>query len=169
MKKRYLYLFLFGIPGFILSLMASFAFVGAGTGLLWLFVFGDETWPSWVEAILPIILIALILVIWVIFLLIGFRTGSKLESEPGIDKQHILISGGLTILFIMLVVFQQLRVGKLGPKLDSQVCSDYCLSLGYSGSGMPPRNSGDRTCSCYDDLGNEAVKTQLDEIEALSR
>ena len=167
MKKRYLYLFLFGIPGFILSLMASIAFVGAGAGLLWLFVFGDDTWPSWVGAVLPVLMIMLFLVIWVTFLVIGFRTGSRLEAEPGINKQHILISGGLTILFIMLVAFQQFRVGNLGPKSDGQVCSDFCLSQGYSASGMPPRDSGDQTCSCYDGLGNEAVKIQLYEIEAL--
>jgi len=38
-----------------------------------------------------------------------------------------------------------------------------CTAKGYSGSGMPPRDSGTRTCSCYDAEGREAVKAPLEE------
>ena len=65
----------------------------------------------------------------------------------------------------MFIVLQQLRVGNLGPKSDSMLCSDYCVQQGYAGSGMPPQDSGDRTCSCYESDGDEALNIPLGEID----
>ena len=82
-----------------------------------------------------------------------------------LNKSHILISGGLTLMFILFIVLQQLSVGNQGPKSAEVICSDFCSERGYSGSGMPPRDSGDNTCSCYDSFGNEALKVPLDGID----
>jgi len=67
-------------------------------------------------------------------------------------------------MFILFILLQQLSVGNLGSKSDSAVCSDYCSLNGYSGSGMPSQDSGDRSCSCYDNSGNEVLKVPLDSI-----
>jgi len=94
----------------------------------------------------------------------SYLVGKRLEKDPRLNKVHILLSSGLTILFILFIAIQQLSVGNLGPKSDSVVCSDFCSLKGYSGSGMPPQNSGDRSCSCYDNLGREVLKVPLDSI-----
>jgi len=171
MRKRYVYLLLFGIPGFFLSLLISFVMTGIGAGFLWLFVFGDDTWPTVIEKILPALLIVVFLGLWGMTLRIGFKIGKSLEvkNNSGVNRFHILISGGLTLTFASLILFQQFQVGNYGPKSDGQVCSDYCLSQAYSGSGMPPKDLGDRTCSCYDDLGNEVLKIRLEDIEIVPK
>ena len=134
-------------------------------GALWLFVFGDNPWPSSVDTILPIALVLAFLALWMGSIAVGYRVGKRLEAIPTMNRNHILISVGLTGLFILFIVLQQFSVGNIGPKSDSVLCSDYCMQQGYAGSGMPPRDSGDRTCSCYDSAGKEALKVPLDEID----
>ncbi|HLO31572.1 MAG TPA: hypothetical protein VK249_20640 [Anaerolineales bacterium] len=165
MKKRYLYSLLFGIPGFFVSAMLSLVIFGAVIGILWLYVFGDNPWPFSPETALSILLVLVFLLLWMSFITTGYVIGKKLEKDPGLNWKHILISGGLTLLFILFIVLQQLSVGNLGPKSDSTRCSNFCSAKGYSASGMPPLNSGDRTCSCYDSSGHEALKTPLDLID----
>jgi len=164
MKKRYLYTLLFGIPGlFVAGLISIFVFA-AFTGLLWLYLFGDNPWPASSETLISVLFVAVFAVLWIGFIVLGYLVGKKLETDPQLNRKHVLISGGLTLLFILLIVFQQWRVGNLGPKSDGVLCSEFCSRHGYSASGMPPQNSGDRTCSCYDDSGNEALQIPIDVI-----
>ncbi|MEP7134671.1 MAG: hypothetical protein ABI904_07035 [Chloroflexota bacterium] len=166
MKKRYLYSLLFGIPGFFIAAIISVVVFGAVAGVLWIFVFGDNPWPAAVGKIAPGLFALAFLAVWISLIAIGYVIGRRLEKDPKLNRQHILISGGLTLLFIAFIVFQQVRVGNLGPKSDSALCSDYCSLKGYSGSGMPARDSDDQTCSCYDDSGNEVLKVPLSTIES---
>jgi hypothetical protein len=164
MKKRYLYSLLFGVPGlFVAGLISIFVFA-AFTGILWLYVFGDNPWPASSETIISTLFVTVFGVLWVGLITLGYLVGKKLETDLLINRNHILISAGLTLMFILLILFQQWNVGNLGPKSDSLLCSQFCTSHGYSASGMPPQNSGDRTCSCYDSSGNEALAIPLDSI-----
>ena len=165
MRKRYLYTLLFGIPGFFVAGIASLVLFGALFGVLWIFVFGDNPWPPSTETILPILLALTFLILWISSLAIGYSIGKRLEKNPVLNKSHVLVSAGLTVLFIVFIVLQQFSVGNLGPKSDGVLCSEYCTQQGYSGSGMPPLNSGDRTCSCYDNSGKEVLKVPLESIE----
>ena len=164
MKKRYLYTLLFGIPGlFVAGLISIFVFAVL-TGFLWLYVFGDNSWPTSSETMITVLFVAVFGVLWIGFIVLGYLVGKKLEKDPQLNRKHVMISAGLTLLFILLMVFQQWSVGNLGPKSDSVLCSEFCSRHGYSASGMPPQNSGDRTCSCYDDSGNESLKIPIDLI-----
>ncbi len=164
MKKRYLYALLFGLPGLIAAGILSVFGFAALTGLLWLFVFGDNPWPVYSEWILSIFFVLTVLVLWMIFIVLGYIIGMRLEKDPTLNRTHILISAGLTLAFILLLVFHQWSVGNLGPKSDSALCSDFCSLHGYSGSGMPAEITGDRTCSCYDDSGDEVLRIPLDHL-----
>ena len=166
MKKRYLYSILFGIPGLFVSLIISFVIFGVAAGILWIYVFGDNPWPASTEMILPILFALTFLTVWITFITAGYVTGKKLESDPALNKTHILVSVGLTIMFILFIVLQQLSVGNIGPKSEDALCSEFCSRQGYSGSGMPPRNSGERSCSCYDNFGDEVLKVPLDNIDS---
>ncbi len=165
MKKRYLYSLLFGIPGFFVSGMISLFVFGGLIGILWIYVFGDNPWPFSTETVLSILLVFVFLILWITSITIGYVIGKKLEKDPLLNWIHILVSGGLTLMFILLIVMQQLSVGNIGPKSDSVLCSDFCSQKGYSGSGMPPVNSGDRSCSCFDSFGHEVLKVSIDSIE----
>lgn len=164
MNKRYLYAGLFGIPGFFIAVLISFFLFGATMGVLWLFVFGDNPWPAATENISVTLFVLTFLVTWIGLIIIGYWIGKRLEHDPRLNTSHVLLSGGLTIIFLGLLLLQQFSVGNLGPKSDSTRCMEYCLSKGYAASGMPPQNSGDRTCSCYDGNGHEALKIPLDGI-----
>jgi len=162
MKKRYLYSILFGIPGFFISLIISFVILGAAAGILWIYFFGDDPWPPSTEILLPILFAVVFLMVWIAFITVGYAAGKKLENDPVLNKKHVLISSGLTIMFILFIVIQQLSVGNIGPKSEGVVCSEFCSRQGYLASGMPPEDSGEKSCSCFDDAGNEVLKVPLE-------
>ena len=165
MKKRYVYAFLFGIPGLFVAGIVSIFLFGAFVGILWLFVFGDNPWPSYIGALTSILFVLTVLTLWIAMIAFGFLTGKRLEKDPLVNKIHVLISVGLTMAFLLLILFQQWSVGNLGSKSDSLLCSEFCVQHGYSGSGLPPETSGNRICSCYDNSGNEALRIPLDHID----
>src|SRR5512133_1744443 len=132
MKKRYLYSLLFGIPGFFVAGIASLVLFGALMGVLWLFIFGDNPWPDSTEKFLPILLVLTFLIVWIASITIGYSVGKRLENNPTLNKNHVLISLALTAAFIFFIIFQQWRVGNIGPKSDTTLCGDYCSAQGYS-------------------------------------
>ena len=165
MKKRYLYALLFGLPGLFIAGLAGIFGFAALTGLLWLYVFGDNLWPAYTEPVLATLFILSVLFLWIVFIVLGFFIGRRLEKDPALNRVHILISTGLTLVFILFLVVQQWSIGNLGPKSDSVLCSDFCSMHGHAGSGMPPAISGDRTCSCYDSSGSEVLRIPLDHLD----
>ena len=124
--------------------MISIFLFGAFTGILWLYVFGDNPWPSYAEQLLSIVFVLAVLTLWIVSLVLGYVAGKRLEKDPALNRNHVLISAGLTALFLLLILFQQWSVGNLGPKSDTVLCSEFCARHGYSGSGMPPQNTGDQ-------------------------
>jgi hypothetical protein len=164
MKKRYLYTLLFGIPGFFIAGIISLFMFGASLGVLWLFVFGDNPWPVPTDKVLSILLVLTFLILWIALIVLGYMIGKRLEADSALNRKHVLLSAGLTAMFILFIILQQWSVENIGPKSDSMLCGDYCAAQGYSGSGMPPQISGDRTCTCYDNSGNEVIQIPLDTI-----
>jgi len=164
MRKRHIYSILFGVPGFLIALIISFIIFGMVTGLLWLYFFGDNPWPQTTEKTLPLFFILMFFLIWIAFITVGYIIGKNLEQEPGVNKKHIVASVILMITPLLLIVIHQLRVGNIGPKSDSILCSDFCSHNGYLASGMPPTNTGQEVCSCYDKSGNEALKVPISGI-----
>ena len=164
MKKRYLYSLLFGIPGLFIAGIISIVVFGGLAGILWMYVFGDNPWPDSSEGIVSILFVFTVLALWIAFIAIGYTVGKRYEKDPALNRNHVLISAALTVMFILLMILQQWSVGNLGSGSESVLCSDFCIQHGYAGSGMPPENSGERTCSCYDASGNEVLKVLLDSI-----
>ena len=164
MKKRHTYVLFFAIPAFLASLIVAGLVLGAGAGALWLFVFGDNPWPSAAGNALAVGFILAFAACWIGLLSAAYAAGKKHEDSPGFDARVVWASSGATALLVLLVVAHQRSVGNLGPKDDGTLCSAFCQARGHSGSGMPPRNSGDTTCSCYDAQGREAVKAPIEKV-----
>ena len=157
MKKRYIYSVLFGVPGLVIALVFAFLVFGAGAGVLWIFVYGDNPWPASAEKILPALFVGAFLTAWLVFIVAGFIFGKRLESKPGLSGRHILASVLATLVPVVLMVLHQYSVGNIGTKHVSVICSDFCRNKGYSASVMPPRDSNDRTCTCLDSDGREEI------------
>lgn len=164
MKKRYIYSVLFGFPGLFVSLITALIVFGTAAGFLWIFVYGDNTWPQSVETALPALFVLTFLILWIASMATGFAYGKRLEDDPVLNNNHIWVSIGATTLPIVIIILHQLSVGNIGKASDGKLCSDYCLTNVFSASGMPPKNSGERTCSCYDDKGRESIKVSMDAI-----
>ena len=167
MKKRYFYALLFGIPGFFVALIAAFVAFGIGAGVLWIFVFGDNPWPPAVDSILPVMALVVFVAAWAAITIFGYFYGRGMEDVAGLNKAHVLISVGATIAPIAVIVLHQFSVGNLGPPSDGARCSDYCRHEGYSASGMPPKDSGDRSCICFDGGGREVFRKPIDRLDAI--
>jgi hypothetical protein len=165
MKKRYIYSLLFGLPGLLIAGIIAIVFFAGLAGILWIYVLGDDPWPAWVEGALSALFVLAVLFLWFAIMLIGFFVGKQLEKDPALNRNHVLISIGLTVLLALLMVLHQWSAGSLGRTTDSLLCSDFCVQHGFSGSGIPSGISGDRTCSCYDSSGDEALRIPLDHLE----
>ncbi len=164
MKKRYIYSILFGLPGLLAALIASFFIVGATAGFIWLYVFGDDAWPRSASIVLSLLFIIAFVVIWSTFITIGYKTGSKLETEPRLNKRHVLASIGITLSIILSIFLYQLNTGHIGKKHDSIICADFCRSSGFMASSLTPQNAGERICSCLNSKGQKAINIPLKDI-----
>ena len=40
------------LGGAVAAFAATVAFVGVTAGVLWIYVFGDDTWPAWVDPVM---------------------------------------------------------------------------------------------------------------------
>ncbi len=166
MKRRYIYMLLFGIPGAFLSLFVAAAVVGMAMGVLWLFVFGDNTWPAWVESALPVLFVGVLLGTWLAFLIGGYIIGNRLEVQVSLNKWHVLISAVTTAACVIAILFYQEGIGNLGPKSGETKCQDFCTQRGYFASSVSPRNELVRTCSCLDNAGHGAISLPIAELDA---
>jgi hypothetical protein len=96
MKKRYLYPLLFGIPGLFVAGIMSIAIFGGLMGILWIYIFGDDPWPPYVEIIVSILFVLVALVLWVGFLILGYFIGKDLK-DLAMNWSHVLISGNTRV------------------------------------------------------------------------
>lgn len=164
MKKRYIYTLLFLVPGLFVSLLITLAVFATSLGTLWIYVFGDDVWPAWSAQVIPVLMLVVFSILWIGATVTGYLVGKKLEAAPGFDARHLWISLGATLLPIVIVLLHQLSIGNLGPKSDEQLCGEYCSDRGYAASSMPPRDSGERTCSCLGRHGEVEMTLPIDEL-----
>lgn len=113
MRRRYIYSILVGLPGLVVALVASVLIFGMAAGFLWLFVFGDNPWPSFAETLLPIFFAVTFLMIWLATLVAGYYIGKAREHDPALNKLHVFASIGFTLLFMLTIVLYEWGVGNI--------------------------------------------------------
>ncbi|PKO87260.1 MAG: hypothetical protein CVU18_11435 [Betaproteobacteria bacterium HGW-Betaproteobacteria-12] len=164
MKRRHLYVLLFGVPALLASIIVSLALFAAAAGVLWLFVLGDNPWPASASDLLVTLLIFVCVTSWVSLMSIAYFFGKKQEANAVLNTKHVMASAGATALLVALVALHQWSVGNIGPKSSGLVCAEFCQGKGFAGSSMPPADGRAATCSCLDAHGQEAVKVTMEEI-----
>ena len=81
MRRRYLYVLFAAAPALLISIAAAVFIGGVAAGFLWLFVFGDSTWPTATENVLGFLLIAAIAVLWFTCLGLAYLFGKSREPK----------------------------------------------------------------------------------------
>ncbi|MEO7391002.1 MAG: hypothetical protein ABIU58_02440 [Ramlibacter sp.] len=161
MKQRHLYVLLFAVPALLVALVPGVIAVAAVAGGLWLFVYGDNAWPPVAQTVLVATGGITSLALWIWLLSIAYIRGRRREAEDPRQPLPVALAAGTTFGVIALVALHQWSVGNVGPKPDSMVCAEYCSSLGFAGSAMPPRDAGPARCSCLDAKGRETPPVLL--------
>ena len=80
-KRRYLYVLLFAAPTFLLALIAGAMLLGASAGVLWLFVFGDDPWPSEADTLLTGVFVLGTAAFWIAQLSVAYAVGKREETK----------------------------------------------------------------------------------------
>jgi hypothetical protein len=155
---------LFGLPALITAALISIALFGAITGLLWIFVLGDDPWPTSTDSAAGVITTLVFAGVSILLLVIAYRAGKRQEKHSSFNKKHLAFSVVATLALIGIAIGHQYSVGNFGPPTDSVVCADYCRAQGFNTSSLTPRDQGSRACRCLDSHGAEAVTISLDQI-----
>jgi hypothetical protein len=166
MKRRYLYVLLFAVPAFLAAIIISLLLFGVVAGALWLFVFGDNPWPSSAGNVPVALFLLVCMALWIAFISAAYIAGKRQEARAAINAWHLAASAGATALLVFGIAMHQWSVGNIGARSSGRLCSEFCQCKGFAGSGMPPGDTGEETCSCYDARGGEAVKIPLADITA---
>ena len=116
MKKRFLYVLLFGIPGILWSLLVAAIIFGVLSGFFWLFVYGDSAWPQAAGRMLSVAFLLVFVTACVAFMVAGYVFGKKLEAQPGFNRKHVVLSIGATVLPVALVILHQFSVNLIGDR-----------------------------------------------------
>ena len=116
MKRRYIYAILVGVPGLVISLIASVLGFGFAAGFLWLFVFGDNGWPPIVDTVLPILFVTAFVLVWLAMLAGGYFLGKAREQDAALNLAHVAISAGLTVLLVVTILFYEWGIGNLAAR-----------------------------------------------------
>lgn len=168
MQRHHLTWLIYTLLGFFLAIIVSAFLFAAAVGALWLFVYGDNPWPAFVNGILISLAAATFLGVWLAVSIAGYRIG-KSRNRRELSRKDMLLPLLALIFTIGLIALHQFAVGNIGPVSEGMLCSQFCSKKGYAGSGMPPRVSGESTCSCYDSLGREVIKLPISDIDPETR
>lgn len=121
MKARYSYPLLFLLPSAMAAAAVALLVVAVGSGVLWIFVFGDDPWPSAANTALTSAAACTAIVTFVWLLTLTYRTGKRRESAGGLHRSHALLALGLSVGLPFLALLHQWQVGNLAANSASQI------------------------------------------------
>lgn len=161
MKRRYLYALMYSVPAFIFSVVFMVVVTAAIGGVLWIFIYGDNPWPSFIDRYSPIFMIAVLATAWLILLWAAFAWGKRQEALPSLNMKHLYLAAGSTAALVLAVLIHQLSVGNIGPKADVLACADFCAARKLSAT-FPQ----DGTCHCYGSDGIESTIGVVEQVDS---
>lgn len=114
MKARYAYPLLILLPGAMLAFLAGVVGGAVGAGVLWVFVFGDDTWPQAANTALMGLAVAVFVVVFSTLLGLAYAYGKRQEVSGGVRRGHVVAAVLVSIGLPVLVLLHQWSVGNLG-------------------------------------------------------
>jgi len=165
MRRRGLYLLLFGAPALLAGLLLGAIVLVFALAIFWVFIFGDDTWPSYAYVLLGLVFAATAATTVFILLRLAYEQGARQEEKPTLNRGHVAISATATLVLLAGPGLYLWHANSRQPETPEGACARYCTARGFPGSGMPPRDSGSITCTCYGALGRENQSFPLPELE----
>ena len=165
MRARYSYPLLFLLPSAMVAFLAAFIVVGAGAGVLWIFVYGDNTWPKSADTALMSLAVLAAAGTLSLLLFTSYSYGRSREPVGGLARRHVVWALVISIALPALVFLRQWQIGNMGtigPKADTLVCADFCTTKKFNESRFPQ----DGTCRCYDKSGHEALNISMSQVHS---
>lgn len=113
MKARIAYPLLFLLPAAMAAAIAGVLAVAGGAGVLWIFVFGDRTWPAAAGTLL-MSSGALVAVSAFVALLRAAYAAGRQREPAGVARRHVVIAVAAGVGLPMLALLHQWQVGNIG-------------------------------------------------------
>jgi hypothetical protein len=99
------------MAAFLSAVMAA----AGGAGILWLFVFGDNSWPDAAESALIAFAVLVAALTLAILVFASYSFGKKREGLGGLAKRHLVLAIAVSAAIPALALFYEWEVGNLGP------------------------------------------------------
>lgn len=124
MNLRVRWAIIFGIISLIVLSILTFILNAMILGFFWIFVFGDNPWPSWVNFI-PWVTVIISFILWVVAIIFGYRYGVKLESGNKEESRRntnkwLIISIILSTLFVSFLALRVYSTNKQVEQIRSE-------------------------------------------------
>jgi hypothetical protein len=166
-RRREQYLLLFGAPALLASLLLGAIVLVFALAIFWVFIFGDDTWPGYTNTLLAVLFVATAGGTWITLLFFAYAEGRRQEDKPSLDRRHLAWSVAATLALLVVPGLYVWHSGMAVDPTPEGACARFCVARGFDASGMPPRDSGLDTCTCYGTKGEAAASFSL--REALDR
>jgi uncharacterized membrane protein len=114
MKPRFAYPLLFLLPSAMVAFLSGFIAAGAGGGILWVFVYGDNSWPRAASNAVMALAVVVAVAMLVTLLFASYSFGKAREVAGGLAKAHVALALAISVLLPALVLLHQWQVGNLG-------------------------------------------------------
>lgn len=141
MKARHSYLLLFLLTSAMIAFLAAFVIAAAGAGILWIFVYGDNSWPESANTALMVLVATASVLTFATLVALSYSFGKDQETRGGLRRSHMVSSLGVSIGLPLLVLLHQWQVGNIGDEPAPAVDSSFAVPLParHDTSALPVR------------------------------
>lgn len=163
MKRGCLYSLLFGIPGFFISVILSWVVFLLLIDITWFLGINGEVGTAISEEKMLGIPVIMFLMLWAYLIIIGYVMGKKLGNASPVNRKHILLSAGITLLIFVPLLWW--GVSNMNYEADADLCGQFCVQHGYNVSIPSPMGESERTCYCSNSFTGDKATVPLDSID----
>ena len=149
MRRRYTYLLLFALPALLASLLAGTIVLVFTLAVFWVFVFGDDTWPTYANVLMAVFSVGAFTATFCVLLYHAYVEGRRQEDKAGLGRRPVAYAMAATLALLIVPALYGWHSSQNADTGPAAACARDCAARGFAGSGIPPRDSGDRTCTCY--------------------
>lgn len=121
MRARYGYLLVFLLPSLLFALLTGVLAVAVGAGVLWLGVYGDDTWPDSANTVLMAVGVVVAAAMFAVLATASYQFGRRREAAGGLRRAHVWVALAIAVLLPALVALRQCSLADPGPGASTPV------------------------------------------------